>query len=109
MGAGTAARRTAWRPATAPRMDAVTLSRADEPGRRQRFWAVEPAGHEEQGDEQLCAWSQDYREPHSPAPAYPPKQPGVIEIVLWDGVCVRVDSAVDAVALRRVLDALQGR
>ena len=49
-------------------------------------------------------------------PEQPPEAPqgcscaaGVIEITLADGIRVRVDNQVDATALRRVLDALQGR
>jgi transposase len=34
---------------------------------------------------------------------------GLIEIILRDGVCVRVDAQVDACALRHVLAALEGR
>ena len=119
MTAGAAANRAAWAPAPARGLDAVSLSRPDKPGRgRQRFWAVEqsadtiePAteraavvhsGRDEPNEDPLYGWN--------PArPVYPPKQPGVIEIVLWNGVCVRVDNAVDGVVLRRVLDALQSR
>jgi transposase len=39
----------------------------------------------------------------------PPRRQGLIEIVLSDGVTVRVDAAVNAHALRRVLDAVAGR
>jgi transposase len=45
----------------------------------------------------------------SPEPVRPPRPEGLIEIVLLDGVTVRVDAAVNAPALRRVLDAVAGR
>ena len=52
-------------------------------------------------------------EPVSPTVPSPPPQSsrpdGLIEIVLLDGVTVRVDAAVNAHALRRVLDAVAGR
>jgi len=38
-----------------------------------------------------------------------PRPQGLIEIVLSDGVTVRVDAGVNAHALRRVLDAVAGR
>jgi transposase len=44
-----------------------------------------------------------------PEPVLPPRPEGLIEIVLLDGVTVRVDAAVNAPALRRVLDAVAGR
>ena len=44
-----------------------------------------------------------------PASVAPPRPQGLIEIVLLDGVTVRVDAAVNAHALRRVLDAVAGR
>lgn len=48
-----------------------------------------------------------------PQPPAPPVQPlpcaGLIEITLPGGVSVRVDASVDGAALRRVLDALEGR
>ena len=50
--------------------------------------------------------------PMAPASAEPPsptRPEGLIEIVLPDGVSLRVDAQVDARALRRVLGALQGR
>ena len=40
---------------------------------------------------------------------WPVRRTGVIEIDLGGGRCVRVDGAVDADALRRVLDVLAGR
>lgn len=44
------------------------------------------------------------------APLPPPVRPeGLIEILLPGGVSVRVDARVDGRALRRVLDALEGR
>ena len=45
----------------------------------------------------------------SPEPVLPPRPEGLIEIVLLDGVTVRVGAAVNAHALRRVLDAVAGR
>ena len=39
----------------------------------------------------------------------PPRPEGLIEIVLPDGVTLRVDAQVDGRALRRVLGALEGR
>jgi transposase len=39
----------------------------------------------------------------------PPRPEGLIETVLLDGVTVRVDAAVNAPALRRVLEAVAGR
>jgi transposase len=45
----------------------------------------------------------------SPEPIVPPRPKGLIEIVLSDGVTVRVDAGVNAHALRRVLDAVAGR
>jgi transposase len=49
--------------------------------------------------------------PPGPAerPASPCRRPGLIEIDLGGGRCVRVDGDVDAAALRRVLDVLAGR
>jgi transposase len=44
-----------------------------------------------------------------PEAVVPPRPNGLIEIVLSDGVTVRVDAAVNAHALRRVLDAVAGR
>src|SRR3954451_11507291 len=43
------------------------------------------------------------------APVAPPRPDGLIEIVLSDGVTLRVDAGVNAHALRRVLDAVAGR
>ncbi len=48
-------------------------------------------------------------DPQPPVPPLPPPCAGVIEIGLPGGVSVRVDASVDGVALRRVLDALEGR
>ncbi|HXU92383.1 MAG TPA: transposase [Gallionella sp.] len=57
-------------------------------------------------------------DPPAPTPAEPagsastialPRSDGVIEIVLPDGVTLRVDAQVDGRALRRVLAALEGR
>jgi len=45
----------------------------------------------------------------STAPASLPRLDGLIEIVLSDGVTLRVDAQVDGRALRRVLGALAGR
>ena len=45
----------------------------------------------------------------APVPATPPRPAGLIEILLPDGVNLRVDAAVDAVALRRVLTAVRVR
>ncbi len=44
-----------------------------------------------------------------PEPVVPPRLKGLIEVVLPDGVTVRVDAGVNAHALRRVLDAVAGR
>jgi transposase len=44
-----------------------------------------------------------------PAPVMPVRPEGLIEIVLPDGVTLRVDAGVNAYALRRVLDAVAGR
>jgi transposase len=44
-----------------------------------------------------------------PEPVVPPRPNGLIEVVLSDGVTVRVDAGVNAHALRRVLDAVAGR
>src|SRR4051812_26836156 len=44
-----------------------------------------------------------------PEPVLPPRPEGLIEIVLSDGVTLRVDAGVNAPALRRVLDAVAGR
>jgi transposase len=46
--------------------------------------------------------------PASP-PAVLPRMAGLIEILLPDGVTVRVDAEVDGAALRRVMGALKGR
>ena len=45
----------------------------------------------------------------STAPTSLPRLEGLIEIVLSDGVTLRVDAQVDGRALRRVLGALAGR
>ncbi len=45
---------------------------------------------------------------HSP-PVQTPSYAGLIEIALPGGASVRVDGSVDSVALRRVLDVLEGR
>ena len=47
--------------------------------------------------------------PPQPPPAPTPPHAGVIEIALPGGASVRVDGSVDGVALRRVLDVLEGR
>lgn len=47
--------------------------------------------------------------PPAEGPASPRRRPGLIEIDLGGGRCVRVDGDVDAAALRRVLDVLAGR
>ena len=47
--------------------------------------------------------------PESTAPTSLPRPEGLIEIVLPDGVTLRVDAQVDGRALRRVLGALEGR
>ena len=44
-----------------------------------------------------------------PTSVAPPRPEGLIEIMLLDGVTVRVDAAVTTHALRRVLDAVAGR
>ena len=44
-----------------------------------------------------------------PVPAAPVRAGGMIEIMLPNGVSLRVDAEVDGRALRRVLDALRGR
>jgi transposase len=44
-----------------------------------------------------------------PDPVVPVRPEGLIEIVLSDGVTLRVDAGVNAHALRRVLDAVAGR
>jgi transposase len=44
-----------------------------------------------------------------PASVAPPRPEGLIEIMLSDGVNLRVDAAVDAAALRRVLTAVRAR
>ena len=62
-------------------------------GTRRVFWAVE------QSEDVL-----DTNEPQQTDTAT-----GSIEITLADGIRVRVDNQVDGTALRRVLDALQGR
>jgi hypothetical protein len=43
------------------------------------------------------------------SPSIPARPEGLIEILLPGGVSLRVDSHVDARALRRVLSALEGR
>ena len=49
-------------------------------------------------------------QPSAPAsPSSPPRAEGLIEILLPDGVCLRVDAHVDTRALRRILNALEGR
>ncbi len=49
-------------------------------------------------------------DPQPPAlPAQTAQSAGLIEITLPGGVSVRVDASVDGAALRRVLDALEGR
>lgn len=49
-------------------------------------------------------------DPQPPAPpAQPPPCAGLIEIALPGGLSVLVDACVDGAALRRVLDALEGR
>lgn len=48
-------------------------------------------------------------DPQPPAAPVRPPCAGLIEIGLPGGVSVRVDASVDGVALRRVLDALEGR
>jgi transposase len=45
----------------------------------------------------------------APVPAIPLRPAGLIEILLPDGVNLRVDAAVDAAALRRVLTAVRAR
>jgi transposase len=45
----------------------------------------------------------------APVPAIPLRLAGLIEILLPDGVSLRVDAAVDAAALRRVLTAVTAR
>jgi transposase len=45
----------------------------------------------------------------APVPAIPPRPSGLIEILLPDGVTLRVDAAVDAAVLRRVLSAVAVR
>ena len=62
-------------------------------GTRRVFWAVEQA---EEAAEAV--------EPQQPAASA-----GSIEITLADGIRVRVDNQVDGTALRRVIEALQGR
>ncbi len=62
-------------------------------GTRRVFWAVE------QNEDLL-----DANEPQQTDAAA-----SSIEITLADGIRVRVDNQVDGTALRRVLDALQGR
>ena len=44
----------------------------------------------------------------SPHSVLPPRPEGLIEIVLPDGVSLRVDAQVNTRALRRVLEALRG-
>ena len=62
-------------------------------GTRRVFWAVE------QSEDDLDAAETQQADAAS----------GLIEITLADGIRVRVDNQVDSIALRRVLDALQGR
>jgi transposase len=45
----------------------------------------------------------------APVPAIPLRPAGLIEILLPDGVSLRVDAAVDVAALRRVLTAVRAR
>jgi transposase len=45
----------------------------------------------------------------APVPATPTRPAGLIEILLPDGVTLRVDAAVDATVLRRVLTAVAAR
>jgi hypothetical protein len=45
----------------------------------------------------------------APDPTLPPRPSGLIEILLPDGVTLRVDAAVDAAVLRRVLTAVSAR
>ena len=47
--------------------------------------------------------------PPEPSPPLPPAQTGMMEITLPGGAMIRVDAAVDGVALGRVLAALAGR
>jgi transposase len=47
--------------------------------------------------------------PPPPTPSSPSRPEGLIEVVLPSGVVVRMDAHVDGGALRRVLDALEGR
>ncbi len=47
--------------------------------------------------------------PPEPSPPLPPAQTGMMEITLPGGALIRVDAAVDGVALGRVLAALAGR
>lgn len=47
--------------------------------------------------------------PPKPSPPLPPAQTGMMEITLPGGALIRVDAAVDGVALGRVLAALAGR
>jgi transposase len=47
--------------------------------------------------------------PPEPSPPLPPAQSGMMEITLPGGALIRVDAAVDGVALGRVLAALAGR
>ncbi|MBV9727329.1 MAG: transposase [Gammaproteobacteria bacterium] len=69
------------------------------------FAKVEIAGTPEQPDTPDRAPI----EPAGSATTPPPRLEGLIEIVLPDGVMVRVDAQVDGRALRRVLGALEGR
>ena len=61
-------------------------------GTRRVFWAIEPG-----------------TDIDAPEPEQPSTPGGLIEITLTDGIQVRVDNQVDSTALRRVLEALQGR
>jgi len=45
----------------------------------------------------------------APVPAIPPRPVGLIEILLPDGVSLRVDAVVDTAVLRRVLSAVAAR
>jgi hypothetical protein len=55
----------------------------------------------------------DLPQPQAPTPpphcTLPTRSEGMIEIVLPDGVSLRVDAQVNVKALRRVLDALRGQ
>lgn len=68
-----------------------------------RFTAVELAAPPSAAAEPVAA------ERTAPTASSPPRADGLIEILLPDGVTLRVDAAVDGRALRRVLGALEGR